>query len=260
MQLAISGGWQDRRTKLVDAAYGLLNVRSLEQRFGKHIVGGRGVRGISSSTVFPKAARQVVWEPQDWSLHDGYHRLEVCGDSSLIVNWVNGIWPVRFMPYLRRVANVHRQLHELVSQGSVRPRQDSADFCRHVFRELNGQADELANRHCNTWHLDPYTAPATCIRAFFDGSVRSNKAAFGWIVLACPDGDHDMEQWSTIASKSGSLPDGATITAAELEGSLSLVSFLHAYYQSYEKARSNICEYPLMPHNTIRSLLLADLV
>ena len=95
---------------------------------------------------------------------------------------------------------------------------------------------------------------------FFDGSVRSNKAAFGWIVLACPGGDHDREQWSIIASKSGSLPDGATITAAELEGSLSLVSFLHAYYQSYEKARSNICDYSLMPHNTIHSLLLADLV
>jgi len=260
MQMAISGGWQDRKTQLVDAAYGLLSTRPLEQRFGKRSLGGVANRGGPPPAAFSKAARQVVWEPQNWSSHDGSRRLEVCGDSSLIVNWVNGIWPVRFLPYCRRVASVHLQLHKLVAQGAVRPRQDTADFCRHVFRELNGRADELANRHANTWYLDPYTTPATRIRAFFDGSVRANKAAFGWIVFTCPDGDQNMEQWRTVASKSGSLPDGATITAAELEGALSLVSFLHSYYDSYDRAFANICTYSSMPYNTIRSLLLADLV
>ena len=148
----------------------------------------------------------------------------------------------------------------MVAYGDVRPRQDSADFCRHVFRELNGQADALANRHCNTWQLDVYDKPATCIRAFFDGSVRRGKSAFAWIVLACPSGDADMQLWKAVASKSGSLPDGATITAAELEGSLSLLSFLHSYYQSYHKALADISAFPSMDYVTIRSLTLADLV
>jgi len=260
MQLAISSGWQDRKTNLIDGAYGLLHIRPLELRFGKRIVGGAGKRGAPPPTAFSKAPRQVVWEPQDWTLNGDFKRLEVCGDSSLIVNWCNGIWPVRFLPYFRRVSSLHQQLHELVLHGAVRPRQDTSDFCRHVFRELNGKADELANRHSNTWHVHPYSAPASCVRAFFDGSVQGKKAAFGWIVLECQTGDEDMGLWSTVASKSGCLPDGATITAAELEGSLSLVSFLHAYYQSYEKALANICTFSPMRFDIIRSLILADLV
>ena len=90
--------------------------------------------------------------------------------------------------------------------------------------------------------------------------MKGIKAAYGWIVLGCANGDDDMELWNAIAFKSGCLPDGATITAAELEGSLSLVSFLHAYYQSYDKALSNISTYSPMNYNIIRSLVLADLV
>ena len=79
-------------------------------------------------------------------------------------------------------------------------------------------------------------------------------------VSPCQGGDDDMQAWSEVASKSGSLPDGATITAAELEGLSSLISFLHAYYQSYDKALSNICAYSPMNYQIIRSLVLADLV
>jgi len=257
MQLAISRGWQDRKAKLVDGAYGLLHIRPLEQRFAKPILGGVGKRGGPPLT---KAPRQVVWEPQDWTLSDNFKRLEVCGDSSLIVNWFNGVWPVRFLPYFRRVSCLHQQLHELVLHHAVRPRQDTSDFCRHVFRELNTKADELANRHCNTWSIEPYSAPAACVRAFFDGSVKGDKAAFGWIVLECQTGDGNMGLWRAIASKSSCLPDGATITAAELEGSLSLVSFLLSYYQGYDKALSNICTFSPMRYDIINALMLADLV
>ena len=155
---------------------------------------------------------------------------------------------------------MHRQLHELVREGHVHPCHNSADFCRHVFRELNGQADELANRHSNTWHLDEYVRPVGCIRGFFDGSVHGKRAAFGWIVLGSSCGDSNMSLWQIVAHKSGCLPDGATITAAELEGSSSLVSFLHAYYQSYQKAVDNISTYASMNYDIMQSLALADLV
>ena len=178
----------------------------------------------------------------------------------MIVNWINGVWPTKFLPYSRRLSGLQCQLHELVQSADVRPRQDCADFCRHVFRELNGEADELAGRHANTWHLETYSNPASCARGFFDGSVKGDKAAFGWIVLSSCAGDEDMSLWKPIAYKSGCLPDGATITAAELEAGLSLVSFLHSYYQSYDKALSNICAYSPMNYEIMRSLVLADLV
>ena len=153
----------------------------------------------------------------------------------MIVNWINGVWPTKFLPYSRRLSGLRCQLHELVQSADVHPRQDCADFCRHVFRELNGEADELAKRHGNTWHLETYSNPACCVRGFFDGSVKGDKAAFGWIVLASCAGDEDMSLWRPIAYKSGCLPDGATITAAELAAALSLVTFFQSYYKSYEK-------------------------
>ena len=90
--------------------------------------------------------------------------------------------------------------------------------------------------------------------------MQGKRAAFGWIVLESRSGDSDMTSWQTVAHKSGCLPDGATITAAELEGSSSLVSFLHAYYQSYQKALDNISTYASMNYDIIQSLALADLV
>ena len=155
---------------------------------------------------------------------------------------------------------MHRQMHGIVEQAGVRPLHNGADFCRHVFRELNGIADELAGRHKNTWHLDEYASSASCVRGFFDGSVQGEKAAFGWVVLQCPSGDDDMTKWKAIASKSASLPNGATITAAELEGCLSLVSFLQGYFHSYARALNNISTYLPMSYDIIRSLVLADLV
>ena len=126
--------------------------------------------------------------------------------------------------------------------------------------QLNNQANALANRHANTYHLEHYLKPAICIRGFFDGSVHGKRAAFGWIVLGSTCGDSDMSSWQIVAHKSGCLPDGAAITAAELEGSSSLVSFLHTYYQSYQKALDNISTYASMNHDIIQSLALADLV
>ena len=111
MQLAISSGWKDRKSKLVDAAYGILSIRPLGQRFGKQSSGG-AIRG--GPPTFTKTPRQVEWEPQHWTLDDNSYRLEVWGDSSVIVNWFNGIWPVRFLPYCRRVSSLHCQLHGLV--------------------------------------------------------------------------------------------------------------------------------------------------
>ena len=256
MKIAISPAWQDSKSKYVDGAYDTLSIQTLEKRFSKQ---GRD-KNLLRPTEFEKKPRQVEWEAQAWTLDGHNHRLEVCGDSKVIVNWSNGVWPVKFLPYSRRISNMHRQLHEIVEKAGVRPLHDGADFCRHVFRELNGAADEQAGRHHNAWHLEEYAHPANCVRGFFDGSVKGKKAAFGWVVMECASGDDDMTRWKTIASKSGCLPDGATITAAELEGSLSLVSFLQGYFHSYAKALNNISTYLPMSYHVIRSLVLADLV
>jgi len=250
MKIAISREWFDNKTKLVDGACATLGIRTLDRRFGKQA----GANIYVDTAAVKKMPRQVEWEPQHWALDDNAHRLGICGDSKAIVNWFNGLWPVRFLPYLNRVSAMHRQLHELVQQRGVRPLRDSSDFCRHVFRELNGDADAMANRHSNTWHLDEHARPGICMRGFSDGSVRGKRAAFGWIPLASSNGDDDMTGWRAVAYKSGCLPDGASITAAELKASFSLFSFLHACYQSYAEPLVNICLFPSMDYNIIPSL------
>ena len=256
MQLAISNAWEDSISRTVVGAYAALSLQPLERRHGKLKVLN------SSPCVAPahKKARQVTWEKQAWSLDPGTRRLEICGDSRVIVNWCNGVWPVKFTPYARCVSELQRDLHHLAKTAKVRPREDCADFCRHIFRELNQEADAMANRHGSSCHVKEYGEPAACVRAFFDGSVKGKRAAFGWVVQECSAGDQDMSKWRTVATKSGSLPDGASITAAELEACSSLVSFLSSYYKSYEEALGRITMDRLMNYNSIRVLFLAELV
>ncbi len=63
-----------------------------------------------------------------------------------------------------------------------------------------------------------------------------------------------------IASKSRVLPDGASITATELEGASDLIRFLHAYYQGYDKAAESISNTSLLDYDAVHILSLAELV
>ena len=107
----------------------------------------------------------------------------------------------------------------------------------------------------------PYDVPAKRIRAFFDGSKTNHGAAFGWAVYSLnPSLPDDPENWQLLATKSGVLPDHASITAAELEGASSVISFLHAYYQGYVKASANIAARATMNYRDVQAPLLAELV
>ena len=65
------------------------------------------------------------------------------------------------------------------------------------------------------------------------------------------------------ATRSRSLPDNATISAAELEGAFDVIAFLLAYYQGHDLAQAffeNHCSQSSLNYSDIRSLVLADLV
>ena len=79
--------------------------------------------------------------------------------------------------------------------------------------------------------------------------------------LRCLGTERDVDtNWTILATKSGVLPDGATITAPELEGVLSLTSFLSVYYRSYNAAFANISQHTCMDYAAVRTFVLADLV
>ena len=79
-------GWKQVREEFRERAYNVPNLRPLESRYAKtkhaYLLEGQP----------SKKPRQVCREPVQWSLPDNYIRLEIPGDSKLVIDWLNGIW------------------------------------------------------------------------------------------------------------------------------------------------------------------------
>lgn len=73
-------------------------------------------------------------------------RLELLGDSNLIVNWTNAIWPMNNFQQQLIVSNAQTKLWKWHADLGVLPRRNCEDWLRHVPRELNTNCDALA--HC----------------------------------------------------------------------------------------------------------------
>ena len=85
--------------------------------------------------------------------------------------------------------------------------------------------------------------------------------SYGWVVFVSEDCVEDQPQeWVEVASKSATLIEGSSITAAELEGMADLVSFLKAYYEGHEPARKRIAVSDRMDFTVVKTLSLADMV
>ena len=131
----------------------------------------------------------------------------------------------------------------------------------YIYRELNTDADSLANRHADTWRLEPFAKPASFGRAFFDGSRHDDKTGFGWVVFTSEDPTTDSRDiWSNVATRSVAISPEATITAAELEAASSLVSFFVAYYEGYSAALKEIQRHRSLDYAAVRILKLAHMV
>ena len=109
--------------------------------------------------------------------------------------------------------------------------------------------------------LVPYTIPAKRVRAFFDRSRRRDKDSFGWAVFVLPtDSVDELSALQLVATKSCLLPDGSSITSAELEAASSVISFMDAYFQGQDKATSVISKFQTMDHRIVQQLKLAEMV
>ena len=104
-------------------------------------------------------------------------RFEFVGDSMLIIPWLNGAWNCRYRLYQKRIQLGQQSLTRFATEHDVRPRECAGDWGRHIFRELNGYADGLANRHDKTWWVSHTEVRYQRHRSFFDGSVTVVAAA-----------------------------------------------------------------------------------
>ena len=117
------------------------------------------------------------------------------------------------------------ELEESWRNCVLAPRTPSTDWCRHVYRERNKCADELANlamdrQESEIWQSSERMPRMQQLRAHFDGGKRGNAtASCGWHLEGSPAKDRDGHPlWRTIAHGSILLPPDTTTVESELLG------------------------------------------
>lgn len=125
----------------------------------------------------------------------------------------------------------------LISNFGFRPRTDLSDWGRHIFRELNTEADKLAGRH--RYHFQEHSNDTSMLayRLFFDGSRTSTGTGGGWVLYGSRDGSRDAScDWERLADLSFQMDASATVTACELEAALFGMDNVHARFTNFSNS------------------------
>ena len=106
-------------------------------------------KGTDTFAIHEKRPRD---DSNPWNVawpSDSHRRLEILGDSKVVINWMNGDWEVKGNEHTAHVRDVIDQFVRWYLSGTSRPRNDESCWCRHVFQETNKAADTHAN-----WLMD----------------------------------------------------------------------------------------------------------
>ena len=170
---AASVEWKRQRGAFRVQAYKIFGARPFEDRY----VARPGCTQEQPPTKRPRTVHRC---PVEWSWADRrMPRIEIMGDSSLIINWLNGLWKCKYRVYAQRLRILHDTLERMARKYFVAPRQDYCEWSRHIYRELNGEADILAGRHRFTYQDLCRDTSFNCFRLFFDGSCNRLGTAGG---------------------------------------------------------------------------------
>ena len=73
----------------------------------------------------------------------------------------------------------------------------TSEWTRHIYRELNAEADKLANKHRDEKKITPGLGQHRCYQLFFDGSVTADSAGGGLVLYGSSAVVHDSpDEWS----------------------------------------------------------------
>ena len=187
--------------------------------------------------------------------------MELVGDSDLVIRWLNGLWRCKYNLYAKRLAILHSCIQSMVELFGIRPRSDDADWGRHIFRELNCEADALAGVHRFAFQEHSCDTNWVAYRLFFDGSCTESGAGGGWVLYGSRHVFHDsLHEWEKLADLSFALGTGATVTAAELESCSWGVSYLKARLQGIRESHDNIHKWRTLDTSRCKILTLAELL
>ena len=177
--------------------------------------------------------------PSDVPSH-GAVPLEIVGDSELVVNWLNGESAANCEQYRGLVADLMTLLHNAWRNSLIVlvPREKASPWLRHVYRELNTEADAMATKAIETRqaHFEAnaaYIQQAACrANIHFDGGKRDGIASCGWVLSASFEKDPCNKLWRRVAS--GALPLGdISSTEAELRGACEAINIALTFVRGH---------------------------
>ncbi|CAK0832361.1 unnamed protein product [Prorocentrum cordatum] len=161
-------------------------------------------------------------------------------DSALIIHWATFLRKCQYAVYDSRLSVAHHTIAMLVEAHDALPRHCSAEWARHVYRELNAGANELANRHCFKYQQYCSVDGFRYFRIYFDGSVSDGGVGGGWVLYGSRHLTTDApEDWSKIADLSFGLRGGAAVAATELEPCVWVIVYLGDALQGPATANFN---------------------
>ena len=92
-----------------------------------------------------KKQRVVADTPLEWPDYGGHSLpMEVIGDDQLVINWLNGIASVKCPWYVSRCSEMVNGIFHSWRSGYLSPHTATGDWYRHLYRELNQEADAFA--------------------------------------------------------------------------------------------------------------------
>ena len=182
-----------------------------------------------------KPAREVYESEGYWQYPPSREvAIMICGDSKLVADYACGV---------TRISNTNKYrlgaafeiLCKLWCDELIVSSHKGAKFVRHISREINTEADVMADYgrrrdHLASFRNDTLTRPKFLL-AKFDGSVRVEKMGSGWVLYTADKLDvNDVPCWVPSAAGCVAMPGvAASVVVSEIVGFIQVVKAIRAY-------------------------------
>ena len=135
---------KELRQYFVDYAYKFVNIISMEQKHARP----KPNRSAEQAFTPAKTSRaEPLLRPLLWDDACTQARINLQGDSLIVINWINARWRVKYKACAVVVRHVWNVLFSWMSTSEVLPPRRGSDYARHVRRKFNTHADALAGTY-----------------------------------------------------------------------------------------------------------------
>ena len=186
---------------------------------------------VEADIVFKKPRKVTIFEVPPWGCALDAPRVEVVGDSLLVVKWCQGCWQLKEVQYQKMLHDCIETMTLLQGLQLCAPRCLTSWWIRHVPRELNAQADALAKECLQSglpcsWASPDRSSRVHVVSVHFDGGHKDGRGSSAWTMSAA---GAQASTWRIVAHAAVYHPTGATSVSAEMYACWQAVQALNQF-------------------------------